>query len=82
MQNKHLIGFYQKNCQMNAVPGNSTCRSSLQFLRKSFALSVLFLGQCLTASEAGGTHPGHCERVTAKPVNAVRVCWQYLWPLT
>lgn len=41
MQNKHLIGFYQKNCQMNAVPGNSTCRSSLQFLSEK-ALPYLF----------------------------------------
>lgn len=62
IQYKCLIGFYQNDCQMNAMPGNFTCSSSLQFLcQKNCAfLSVLLLEQFLTAFEVGATHSGYC----------------------
>lgn len=62
IQYKHLIGFYQKDCQMNAMPGNLTCSSSLQFLcqKNCSFLSMLLLEQCLTAFEVGATHSGYC----------------------
>lgn len=51
---------------MNAMPGNFTCSSSLQFLcQKNCAfLSVLLLEQCLTAFEVGANIQDivcHCQ---------------------
>lgn len=61
-QNRHLIWCYQKSCQMNAVPGNFTCSSSLQFLcqEKNCAFLSVLLTWAKSLSIWGW---GHASRI-------------------